>query len=86
VGRPGLSGERYSWAIADGYHVSGEVCYVDPPEEDASYVLDGTQAGAWSIHDGERYLWYVYAANGSWNGGYGRSTHFRDLTLRAESR
>jgi len=81
----GVSGDRYSWAIADGYHVSGEYCYVDPPEDATSFVLDGTQAGACGLYHSEPYLWYVYAANGNWSAGYGRSYYYRDLTFSAGS-
>jgi photosystem II stability/assembly factor-like uncharacterized protein len=77
----GVSGDRYSWAIASS-DLSTQWCFVDPPADAGSFTLDEYTGGiVCSLFYNVPYAWYVYVANGTWSNGYGVSYYYRLVTF-----
>lgn len=79
----GLSSDRFSWSLSSTAGIL--LCYVDPPANALSFVLDLTTGSQCGLFYNTSYNWYVYVANGSWTNGYGLSHYYRTVSFTQSS-
>ncbi len=74
--------DRFAVGFAD--QSDNELCYSNL-QEGTSFVVDEAVRAECTLNFDTAYRWYVYVANGDWNGGVGLSYFYQNVILRPQA-